>query len=252
MEQTPPYRASGMQASGMRQWSTTTPGPSAGSAGYGAAPRIRVAIVDSHPLVRWALVQIAQDQGDMVVAGEAASAEEALALVFAVQPAVVSIECSTEEREGWLLAERLRDAHPNLGIVVLTSDDSDQMLFRALNLGVSAFVSKAAPIPDVIAAIRHAAAAPQSFSAAGLAEALRRRQETNSRLALSPREQEILLLLQEGLSVPAVAAQLFVSLSTAKTYVARLYDKLGARNRAQALMAAVRLGLLDGQLREVG
>jgi DNA-binding NarL/FixJ family response regulator len=216
--------------------------------------RIRVMVVDSHPLVRWALGQIAEDQGDIALVGEAASTAEALALAYSSAPSVVTIECSTEassELDGWALAERLRNSYPQLGIVVLTADHSDAMLFRALNLGVSAFVSKAAPIPDVIAAIRHAAAAPQSFSAAGLAEALRRKRETQERLALSAREQEILLLLHEGLSVPAVAARLFVSLSTAKTYVARLYDKLGARNRAQALMAAVRMGLLDEQLRAV-
>jgi DNA-binding NarL/FixJ family response regulator len=62
---------------------------------------------------------------------------------------------------------------------------------------------------------------------------------------LSPREREILFLLRDGLSVPTIAERLFVSLSTAKTYVARLYEKLGARNRAQALMAAVRDGLFD-------
>lgn len=211
-------------------------------------------VVDSRPLVRWALRQIAEDQGDIGVTGEAATISDALALACSTQPGVVTIECSTEsanDLDGWALAERLRNTYPQLGIVVLTADDSDAMLFRALNLGVSAFVSKAAPIPDVIAAIRHAAAAPQSFSAAGLAEALRRKHETHERLALSPREQEILLLLHEGLSVPAVAARLFVSLSTAKTYVARIYDKLGARNRAQALMAAVRMGLLDDQLRAV-
>lgn len=209
----------------------------------------RVIVVDSHPLVRWALVQIASERQDFTVVGEAATTGKALTLASALRPDVVTIDCSSED--GWTLADRLRNLAPMLGIVVLTSDDSDHMLFRALNMGVSAFVSKSAPIPDVIAAIRHAAAAPQTFTAAGLADALRRKREIAERFTLSPREQEILLLLHEGKSVPQVAAELFVSLSTAKTYVARLYDKLGARNRAQALMAAVRHGLLDDQLREV-
>jgi DNA-binding NarL/FixJ family response regulator len=64
-------------------------------------------------------------------------------------------------------------------------------------------------------------------------------------MSLSPRENQVLQLLRDGHSVPQVAATIFVSLSTAKTYVARLYDKLGASNRAQALMAAVELGLFD-------
>jgi DNA-binding NarL/FixJ family response regulator len=230
-----------------------TPGRSDGlHAVHGPTRTIRLMVVDAHPLVRWALVQIADNRPDLTTVGEAATVDEAINLAFAVKPDVVTIECTTSEGDGWALATRLRDAYPTMGIVMLTADASDQMLFRALHLGVSAFVSKSAPIPDVLAAIHHAAAAPLSFSAAGLGEALRRKRESTEHLALSAREQQILVLLHDGLSVPAVAAQLYVSLSTAKTYVARLYEKLGARNRAQALMTAVRLGLLENELTAVG
>jgi DNA-binding NarL/FixJ family response regulator len=71
-----------------------------------------------------------------------------------------------------------------------------------------------------------------------------RRQSTAARLALSPREREVLMLLRDGVSIPAIARTLYVSPSTAKTYVSRLYEKLGASNRAQALMAALRNGLI--------
>jgi DNA-binding NarL/FixJ family response regulator len=206
-------------------------------------------VMDAHPLMRWALAQIAAQHDDVTVVGECATAQEAVSLAFATQPDVVTVECSSDG-SGWALVSQLREAHPALGIVVLTADASDQMLFRALNLGASAFVSKSAPIPDVIATIRHAAAAPSSFSAAGLADALRRKRDVKENLSLSPREREILVLLHDGLSVPAIAARLFVSLSTAKTYVGRLYEKLGARNRAQALMTAVKLGMLEDQLSE--
>jgi DNA-binding NarL/FixJ family response regulator len=84
-----------------------------------------------------------------------------------------------------------------------------------------------------------------SFSAHGLAEALRRRSAAPQRQLLSPRESQVLGLLQEGHTVGEVAKALHVSLSTAKTHVARVYEKLGATNRAQALMTAVRLGLKD-------
>lgn len=213
---------------------------------------IRLLVVDAYPLVRWALIRIAREHDDLVNAGEAGTAREAIAMAYAVRPDVATIECSTPDGDGWALAAKLRDTYPTLGIVILTSDASDQMLLRALDLGASAFLSKSAPIADVLAAIRHAAASPRSFTAAGLAAALQRKRETDERLALSPREREILILLHDGMSVPAIAAQLFVSLSTAKTYVARLYEKLGARNRAQALMTAVRLGMFEGQLAAVG
>lgn len=206
---------------------------------------VRLVVVDPHPLVRWALGQVCAARPDLHKVGEAATAEQALALCSVVRPDVVTIDDSLPGGGSWQLAAQLRATCPGLGIVVVSGSNTDQTLFRALDVGASAFVSKAAPVPDIVAAIRGAAAAPSSFAAAGLAAALRRRKETSERVLLSLRERQILFLLHDGLSVPAIAAQLYVSLSTAKTYVARLYDKLGARNRAQALMTAVRLGMFD-------
>jgi DNA-binding NarL/FixJ family response regulator len=205
--------------------------------------RIRLLVVDPHPLVRWALGQIAAGRPDFVKVGEAASLDEAVAAAFAMKPDVVTIDAGLADEQSWELAAQLRAGYPDLGIVILSAEGSDHALFRALEVGASAFVAKSAPVQDVVAAIRSAAVAPSSFAAAGLADAMRRRREPSERVALSPREREILLLLHDGLSVPEIAGQLYVSLSTAKTYVARLYEKLGARNRAQALMTAVRLGL---------
>ncbi len=102
--------------------------------------------------------------------------------------------------------------------------------------------------PEVLGAIRHWAVAASSFTAAGLALAMARRGHPAERLALSPREAEALQLLGSGLSIPAIAGRMYVSLSTAKTYVARLYEKLGVSNRAQALMTAMRYGLLQQEL----
>jgi len=207
---------------------------------------VRLLIVDGHPVTRWGLARIADEQPGLQVAGETGSAAEALQLAAALEPDVVTIGVGLCDGNGLDLARELRDRYVGLGIVILTSRGEDDILFRALETGASAFVSKMAALPEIVAAIRHSAVAASSFSAAGLAQALRRRQETTERLTLSPREREVLFLLQEGRSVPAIATCLFISLSTAKTYVARLYEKLGATNRATALMAAVRLGLVQG------
>jgi DNA-binding NarL/FixJ family response regulator len=204
---------------------------------------IRVLIGGGHPLLRWALRKITDDASDLEAVAEADTAADALNHAFDSNPDVAVIDCSMDG--GWGLARDLRDRYDNLGIVILTADASDDLLFRALDSGASAYLSRTASVIEVAGAIRHAAVAAQSFSAVGLAQALRRRTETTSRLALSPRERQVLALLRGGRSVPDVAATLFVSLSTAKTYVARVYEKLGANNRAQALMAAVELGLFD-------
>jgi len=201
-------------------------------------------VVDGHPVIRSGLARVADGQPDLDVVGEAGTLAEALRMADALAPDVVSIGTTLGDGNGLELARELRDRYAGLGIVILTSKGEDDVLFRALETGASAFVSKEAALTEVVGAIRHAAVAALSFTAAGLVHALRRKQETAERLALSPRESQVLSLLQEGHSVPAIAATLYISLSTAKTYVARLYEKLGATNRATALMAAVRLGFV--------
>jgi DNA-binding NarL/FixJ family response regulator len=204
---------------------------------------VSVVIAGEHPLLAWALRRMMEDTPDLRTVATATTAEEALSQIFGLKPNVVVIDCSLAD--GWALAGQLRDRYGDLGIVILTAGSSDELLFRALNAGASAYLSQCASITEVIGAIRHAAVAAQSFTASGLAQALRRRSQATERMSLSPRENQVLQLLRDGHSVPQVAATIFVSLSTAKTYVARLYDKLGASNRAQALMAAVELGLFD-------
>ena len=173
------------------------------------------------------------------------SSADVLNQVFALKPHVVLIDCAPVDNQYWRLARELRDRWSDLGIVIMSSEGSDDLLFRALDTGASAYLNKTASVPEVLGAIRHAAVAARTFSATGLSEALRRINYVNERIALSPRERQVLSLLRDGRSVPEVAATLYVSLSTAKTYVARLYDKLGANNRAQALMTAVELGLFE-------
>jgi DNA-binding NarL/FixJ family response regulator len=206
--------------------------------------RIRTVVVDGHTLTRFGLIGLASGQPDIAVVGEAGLGSEAAAIVATAAAEVVVLDTTLPDGDGLRLARELRDRYAGLGIVLLTSNGEDDVLFRALELGVSAFVTKTAPAAEVLAAIRHAAVASGSFIASGLGQALARRQLPAPRAVLSPRETEVLALLGQGLSVAAIGATMYVSHSTAKTYVARLYDKLGASNRAQAIMAGLRLGLL--------
>ena len=205
---------------------------------------IRVVVVDGHTLTRLGLTTLAAAHPDVEVVAEAKTAAEALDTIAATSPNVVTVAVGLPDADGLKLARDLRDRYPSLGIVVLTAQGEDDVLFRALETGASAFVGKTAPVEEILCAIRHAAVAASSFTAAGLALAMARRQSTTARLTLSPRESEVLALLREGVSIPAIARTLYVSPSTAKTYVARLYEKLGASNRSQALMAALSKGLI--------
>jgi DNA-binding NarL/FixJ family response regulator len=203
-----------------------------------------VLLVDDHDLIRQGLRRAFERANDFTVVGEAATVAEALRAVEAHQPDVVTMDVRLPDGNGIDAVRSLRAAHPQLGIVVLTMYAEDDHLLGALEAGASAFVAKDAPADDVVAAARHAAASPDAFSATDLAEAMRRRLAP-SPPPLSPREREVLALLADGLGVAQIAKTLFISESTAKTHISKLYDKLGAANRAQALMTAIRRGLLS-------
>lgn len=209
---------------------------------------IRTVVVDAHTLTRYGLSVLVDQQSDIEIVAETGSVTEAVQLVTRLRPDVVTIDVGLPDGDGLQLACELRDRDAALGIVVLTAAGEDDVLFRALDTGASAFVQKTAPVAEVLGAIRHAAVAATSFTATGLLDALSRRRAAVSRYPLSPRERQVLGYLMEGLSTPAIAKALFVSPSTAKTYVARLYEKLGANNRAQALMTALRHGLTNQPL----
>lgn len=204
---------------------------------------VRVLLVDDHALIRQGLrVAFEQTEGFEVVA-EAASIPQALALERVHHPDVAVVDIHLDGANGIDFVRTMRERRPEMGLVVLTMYDSDDHVFAALEAGASSFVLKSAPSQEVVAAARQAASAPTAFTSQDLAGAMRRRMQSPA-VQLTPREAQILQLLGQGSSVAQVASQLYISQSTAKTHMSKLYDKLDAGNRTQAVMAAVRLGLL--------
>jgi DNA-binding NarL/FixJ family response regulator len=208
------------------------------------AKATRVVLVDDHMLIREGLRRAFERTEEFEVVGEAGSVADAVALVGELTPDVVVMDVRLPDGSGLDAARALRASQPQVGIVVLTMYAGDEQLFDALESGASAFVAKSAPAEDVITAARHAAAAPRAFTARDLAGAMQRRMSAPAGPKLSPREREVLDLLVDGLAIAQIARRLYISESTAKTHVSRVYEKLGAANRAQALMTAVRLGLI--------
>jgi DNA-binding NarL/FixJ family response regulator len=202
-----------------------------------------VLLVDDHELIRQGLRRAFERNPEFRVVGEASSVGEANRMADQLRPDVVVLDVRLPDGSGLDLAQSLRSSRPDLGLVVLTMYAGDDQLFAALDAGASAFVPKSAPSDDVVAAARHAAATPASFTARDLAEAMHRRMHPTGP-QFTRREREVLELLAEGLGVSSIARKLYISESTTKTHVSKLYDKLGAANRAQAIMAAVRAGLL--------
>jgi DNA-binding NarL/FixJ family response regulator len=203
-----------------------------------------VLLVDDHDLIRQGLARAFERSADFRVVGQAGTVGDGLRVAQELSPSVVVTDVRLPDGTGLDLVRTLRKQDDQVGIVVLTMYAGDDQLFDALEAGASAFVAKDAPADDVVAAARHASVSPRTFTAANLAEAMQRKMSPSGP-RLSPRELEVLRLLADGLSVSAISKSLFVSESTAKTHISKIYEKLGAANRAQAIMNAVRSGLLS-------
>src|SRR4051812_9651710 len=206
--------------------------------------QVRVLVVDDHELIRQGLVGAFGREPGMTVVGEAATVTQALKVYAEQQPDVVVTDLQLPDGTGLDIIRSVRHESQQVGLVVVTMHSGDDQIFAAMEAGASAFVGKDAPSTEVVRAARHAAVSPRSFMCTGLAGAMMRRMSAES-TRLSTREHEVLLLLADGANAAAIGQQLYMSESTVKSHIARIYQKLGAQNRAQALVTAMRIGLLS-------
>ena len=204
-----------------------------------------VMLVDDHELIRQGLARAFERDDDMHVVGQAGSVNEGLSVFREVAPDVVVTDLQLPDGLGLEIVRAVRSEHDSVGLVVLTMHAGDDQIFTAMEAGASAFVGKDSKASEVVSAAKHAAVAPRTFLCAGLSAAMMRRATTPAAPRLSGREEEVLVLLAEGLGTSDIAGRLYLSESTAKTHITHIYQKLGAANRAQALVTAMRMGLLD-------
>ena len=205
---------------------------------------LRVLIVDDHELVREGLVgAFAREEGTEVV-GSVGTVSDAVAAYRQDRPDVIVTDLQLQDGTGLDIIREVRQSDEKIGLVVVTMHSGDDQIFAAMEAGASAFVGKDAPSTEVVRAARHAAVSPRSFLCTGLAGAMMRRMSAES-TRQSTREHDVLLLLADGANAAAIGQQLYMSESTVKSHIARIYQKLGAQNRAQALVTAMRIGLLS-------
>lgn len=204
---------------------------------------ITVLLVDDHDLIRDGLTAVFSVEPDMEVVGTAATVAEAVELYGEHHPQVVVTDLQLQDGTGLDVIRHVRADSPDVGLVVLTMHSGDEQIFASLEAGASAFVGKDAPSAEVVKAARNSAISPGTFTSVGLAEAVVRRTSAVT-TRLSDRELEVLRHLADGSSTAEIASQLYLSESTVKSHVQKVYQKLGAANRAQALVTAMRIGLL--------
>ena len=205
----------------------------------------RVLLIDDHELIRQGLARAFERDDEMTVVGQAGSVAQGVKTYADLEPDVVVTDLELPDGHGLDLVRQVRQTSDAVGVVVLTMHAGDDQIFAAMEAGASAFVGKDSKASDVVSAARHAAVAPRTFLCAGLSGAMMRRATAPAPPRLSAREEEVLSLLADGLGTGEIAGSLYMSESTAKTHITHIYQKLGAANRAQALVAAMRLGLLD-------
>jgi len=212
---------------------------------------IRVLVVDDQAIVRDGLVTVLGLADDVEVVGEAADGEEAVRLAHDTVPDVVLMDLRMPVLDGADATARIVATLPDIRVVVLTTYADDASIARALAAGALGYLTKDAGRQELLAAVRAAASGQAVFDAAVSARLLARFSAAvatdtaadpldptvlRSRFgALTSREAEVLALIAKGRTNPEIAAQLFVGVSTVKTYVNAIFAKLGVTRRAEAV-----------------
>ncbi|MGZ4135210.1 MAG: response regulator [Tumebacillaceae bacterium] len=214
---------------------------------------IRLLIADDHAIVRSGLSMLINAQPDMEVIGTAADGGEAFQKALELQPDIVLMDLSMPPGENGLSATtRLRDAAPNISVLVLTMHDDEEYLFRVLQAGASGYILKSAPDQDLLTAIRTvksgAAYLHPSATKSLIQEFLQRvhkGEDVEQFQVLTNREQEILTLIAKGYSNKEIAENLIVSVKTIESHKAKIMEKLHMKSRHELVSYAIKKGLLD-------
>lgn len=208
---------------------------------------IRVLIVDDHEVLAASLARVLDDEPDITTVGTAQTLAQARLRIPPSSPDVLLLDRRLPDGDGVAAIGELRALRPSMNVVVLTGAGSDDVLVRALEAGAAGFLSKTRSINEVTAAVRAAAQGEASISPELLARLLPKlTRAPGPHVVLTPREQDVLAMLAQGLPNAAIAAELAVSVNTVRNHVANLSAKLGAHSKLEALSIAIQRGLLSG------
>jgi DNA-binding NarL/FixJ family response regulator len=212
---------------------------------------IRVLVADDQAMVRSGFRMLLGREPDIEVVAEAGNGAEAIHQASRFSPSVVLMDIRMPDVDGLQATREIVAADPTARILILTTFDLDEYVYEALNAGASGFVLKDDPPEQLIAAVRTVAAGDALLSPSVTRRVINQftrvpRPSPPEALAeLTEREREIFVLIADGLSNAEIGERLFISDTTVKTHITHLFQKLGLRDRVQAVVLAYRTGLVD-------
>jgi two-component system response regulator NreC len=216
--------------------------------------KIRLLVVDDHPVVRAGLRTLLGAQPDMEVVGEAENGTTALEQSAQLQPDVVVMDITMEGMSGLVATRELKKRMPAIKVLVLTMHENEEYLRQMLEAGATGYVLKQAVDTELAVAIRAVHRGEvylySSFTRVLLGDLGQGEEAEDGRSYdhLSPREQEVLRLVALGYTNQQIADELFLSVKTVETYRARVMDKLNLKSRSALVRYALRHGLLDDEI----
>jgi DNA-binding NarL/FixJ family response regulator len=203
--------------------------------------RIRILIADDHSVVREGLVSLVKRKSDMVVVAEASNGREAVELWKKHRPDVTLLDLRMPELDGVGAIKEIRELDENAQIVVLTTYDGDEDIYRAIKAGAKAYLLKDTARDALVDTVRRVRAG-ETYLPPQLAAKLA---ERVSGQALSPREIEVLQRMAVGKSNKEIGTELFISEGTVKTHIKSIFSKLDVVSRTEAVATATRRGLIQ-------
>jgi DNA-binding NarL/FixJ family response regulator len=209
----------------------------------------RVVIADDHAVVRRGTRQMLEHaEAGIVVVGEAADGHDAVRMVEELLPDVAILDIGLPGLNGIEATRHIKEAHPSVGVLVLTVQDADEYVWRSIQAGASGYLLKDADDDELVDAVRIVAAGGARLDPAvtdGVLARLRRGENEGPGAVLTTRETEVLRLAARGLSNRAIGEKLEISPRTVEVHMGNLFEKIGATSRTEAVVLAARRGIVD-------
>ena len=207
---------------------------------------IRILLVDDHPIVRNGVRAVLEAESDLEVVGEAETGTRAINLAHRLRPDVVVTDLLLPDIDGVAVTQQIRADLAQTQVVILTSADQESSsVGHAVHAGAIGYVLKTANVPELVQTIRDAAAGQVHLSSGAAARLIEEMRSPKAQVALTEREREVLRGLAIGRTNKEIARSLDIALTTVKSHVRAILDKLGVDSRTQAALYAVRSQILS-------